>query len=90
MCAILVFNEHVSGIIVVINPFIKYSYVGLRDSGTGVVPGQCNNQLQYFHKYYKHTVFYISVIENNVSLIDLTIFTISGDLGTLVANVFRM
>jgi len=30
------------------------------------------------------------VIEYNVSFIDLTILTISGDLGNLVANVFRM
>jgi len=37
-----------------------------------------------------HTVFYILVIENNVSSIDLTILTISDDLGNLVANVFRM
>jgi len=35
-------------------------------------------------------VFYILVIENNVSLKDLTILTISGDLGNSVANVFRM
>jgi len=28
------------------------------------------------------------VIENNVSLIDLPILTISGDLGNSVANVF--
>jgi len=35
-------------------------------------------------------VFYILVIENNVSLIDLTIITISDDLGNSVANVFRI
>jgi len=46
--------------------------------------------MQYFDKYHIHTVFYILVIENNVSFIDLTILTISGDLGNLVANVFRM
>jgi len=32
-------------------------------------------------------MFYIVVIENNVSLIDLTILTILDDLGNLVANV---
>jgi len=35
-------------------------------------------------------MFDILVIENNISLIDLTILTISGDLGNSVANVFRM
>jgi len=35
-------------------------------------------------------VFYILVIENIVSLIDLTILTISGDLGNSVANVFNV
>ena len=33
-------------------------------------------------------MFYILVIENTMSFIDLTILTISGDLDNLVANVF--
>ena len=45
--------------------------------------------MQYFHKYHKHTVFYMLVIENNVSLIDLTILTISCVIVKLVVNVFR-
>jgi len=35
-------------------------------------------------------MFYILVVENNVSLIDLTILTISGDKGNAVADVSRM
>jgi len=35
-------------------------------------------------------VFYVLVIENNVTAIDLTILTNSGDLGNSFANVFQM